>query len=252
MLSHCWLTLLILTATLAWAPLGSSAPLNVAPPPISTDSTVKYDYDIVYVRAPRDPSRKFMFAEANLPIWTEPGADLMLLHPDGTEEQLVAGGADGAIIDPFVSFDGAWVYYAHMRGIRNFRAASADIYRVHVRSRQIVRLTHQEFTPNTGMIGNLKAPPQGIFNLGPCPVPGGRVMFVSNRNGFIPPRSYAEVPVLQLFVMDDDGSNVELIGHLNIGGALHPVMLKDGRVMFSSFEAQGQRGVGLWGLRSLS
>ena len=40
-----------------------------------------------------------------------PGTDLMLLHPDGSEEVLVEGG-EGAVADPFVSFDGEWVYYA--------------------------------------------------------------------------------------------------------------------------------------------
>jgi hypothetical protein len=73
-------------------------------------------------------------------------------------------------------------------------------------------------------------------------------MFVSSRNGLNPPKFYTQSPLLQLFTMDDDGRNVELIGHLNIGGALHPVPLKDGRVMFSSFESQGLRGLGLWGL----
>jgi hypothetical protein len=38
----------------------------------------------------------------------EPGADLVLLRPDGTEELLAAGG-DGAVTDPMVSFDGRWV-----------------------------------------------------------------------------------------------------------------------------------------------
>ena len=48
--------------------------------------------------------------------------------------------------------------------------------------------------------------------------------------------------------MDDDGSNVECIGHLNLGMALHPTVLKDGRVMFSSLESQGLRSSTLWGL----
>ena len=41
--------------------------------------------------------------------------------------------------------------------------------------------------------------------------------------------------------MDEDGGNVEQIGHLNLSQALHPVILKDGRVMFSSLENQGLR-----------
>ena len=57
----------------------------------------------------------------------------------------------------------------------------------------------------------------------------------------MPPTAGLSAIALQLFVMDDDGSNVEKIGHLNLGSALHPVILKDGRIMFSSLEAQGLR-----------
>jgi hypothetical protein len=225
-------------------------PLDVTPKPIVGDLAVKYDYDIVYVRTPRDVNKKMMFTEANHPVHMDPGGDLMLLRPDGSEEALVRGG-EGSVTDPFVSFDGQWVYYALFHKISHLRADSADIYKIHVPSRRIVRLTHQEYTPNTGMSGDLKTHPLGIFNLGPCPLPGGRVMFVSSRNGLIPPKFYTASPLLQLFTMDEDGQNVELIGHLNIGGALHPVPLKDGRVMFSSFESQGLRGLGLWGLWSI-
>ena len=41
----------------------------------------------------------------------------MLLHPDGSEELLVPGG-DGAVTDPFVSFDGEWVYYSFFPDVR--------------------------------------------------------------------------------------------------------------------------------------
>ena len=72
------------------------------------------------------------------------------------------------------------------------------------------------------------------------PLPGGKLVFVSNCNAFRPPKHPS--PTLQLFVMDEDGGNVECIGHLNIGMALHPTVLTDGRVMFSSLESQGLRG----------
>src|SRR5205823_5707912 len=62
-------------------------PLRVDPPHISTDKTVKYDYDIIYVRAPRVVEG----TERPAPVWpnaAEPGnlrapTDLMVLHPDG-------------------------------------------------------------------------------------------------------------------------------------------------------------------------
>ncbi len=44
--------------------------------------------------------------------------DLMLLHPDGREELLAAGGKDGFIVDPVVSYDGQWIYYAHFPGLK--------------------------------------------------------------------------------------------------------------------------------------
>jgi hypothetical protein len=88
-------------------------------------------------------------------------------------------------------------------------------------------------------------------------LPGGKVMFTSNRNGFAPTKDYqffaatkpyTPTTTLQLFVMDDDGSNVELVGHLNINSALHPTILKDGRVMFTSFETQGLRDMRGWAI----
>src|SRR5262249_45876560 len=123
----------------------------------------------------------------------------------------------------------------------------ADVCKVHVKTRRTVRLTQQQWTPNTG-VGAGKSPlPKGVYNMHPCPLPGGRVAFVSNRDGFVSPRS-GHRPAVQLFVMDDDGNNVEKIGHLNVGGALHPTILKDGRLIFSTLESQGLRDRSRWGV----
>lgn len=240
-------------------------PLKVHTPSIGSDKKVKWDYDIAYVRVPREGGKKHpKYAEVFHPTAMDVGGDLMLLHPDGTEEMLVEGGA-GSVIDPYVSFDGKWIYYAKLENLAGSRlrhgsAESADIYRINVETRQIVRLTHQQFTPNTGAAPwaePFRAAPTsdsslnyGVFNLGPCPLPGGRVMFVSNRNAFVPNKGYTW-PCLQLFTMDDDGGNVEMIGYINIGSALHPTILRDGRVLFSSFEAQGLRDQRVWGLWSI-
>ena len=223
-------------------------------------------YDIVYVRAKRsgDTTRVAM-PEVKDPIQMEPGADLVLLHPNGSEETLVVGG-NGAVVDPVLSFDGQWVYYAKFHDQRSATLnsqrrhasrAGSDIFKIHLTTRQIVQLTFQEWTPNTAAVdwstNHLSASASskyylgyGIFNLGPCPLPGGQVMFTSSRNGFLPNKDYT-FPNLQLFVMDENGKNVELVGHLNLGSALHPTILKDGRVMFSSYEAQGLRDQRIWG-----
>jgi Hydrazine synthase alpha subunit middle domain len=240
--------------------------LKVEVPHISTDPTIRYDFDIVYVRAPRrgDDQGRF-YPDFSAPVTMEPGADLMLLHPDGREELLVAG-KNGSITDPVVSFDGQWVYYVHLHDLREANqwsppAAGADIYKIHLATRKIVRLTNQTFTPNTGAANwsrDYRAASDGwtsfgygVYNMGPYPLPGGKVVFTSNRDGFKPAKGYPAV-ALQLFVMDDSdtglGTNVEKIGHFNLAGALHPVTLADGRVMFSSLESQGIRNDILWGI----
>jgi len=219
---------------------------------VSKDPSVKLDYPIAYVRSPRwieegERKRPARWAEFGHPFAVTPNSDLMLLHPDGTEELLVAGG-EGAIQDPYVSFDGQWIYYTHFhQADRGRNAAGADIYKVHIESRKVVRLTRQQFATNK----EGTQPPYGVYNIHPCPVPGGKVVFVSNRNAYLPPpKSYPTV-ALQLHIMDDDGSNIETIGHLNLGCALHPVILQDGRIIFSSLENMGLRASLLWGIWSI-
>src|SRR5262249_21152346 len=142
----------------------------------------------------------------------------------------------------------------------------SDIYKIHVKTRKVVRLTNQKFSPNLAAanwsgdfrkVENGKSHYEyGVFNMGACPLPGRRIVFTSNRDGFRPAKGYPAI-ALQLFVMDDcDTSigdneippNLEKIGHLNISGALHPVVLKDGRIMFSTLESQGIRSDILWGV----
>ena len=247
--------------------------LDVEPRPIVQDPSVKYDYDVVYVRARRagDKVHKRFYTDFSQPVTMEPGADLMLLSPDGREELLVEGGA-GSITDPIISFDGQWVYYVHIRNLEKHSQWSppkegADIYKMHLATRRIVRLTNQQFTPNTGAANwssDYRTHAEGkthydygVYNMGPYPLPGGRIVFTSNRDGFRPSKGYPAI-ALQLFVMDDSDrdvdaddpypNNIEKIGHLNIAGALHPVTLADGRIMFSTLESQGIRSEISWGI----
>src|SRR5437667_8180966 len=124
--------------------------LNMEPKPIQSDRSVKYDYDIVYVRAPRrGDERQIAWADVFNPFHGEQGSDLVLLHPDGREEVLVAAGQD-AIADPFVSFDGEWVFYARFQNVNQFASSlsqsrSSDIFKIHVPTRKIVQLTTQEY-----------------------------------------------------------------------------------------------------------
>lgn len=228
-------------------------------------------YDIVYVRAARRGDTTFTrIAEVFFPMRGEPGSDLMLLHPDGSQEVLVSAGPDGMILDPVVSFDAQWVYYAKFPNVRLLNPArgngggvpvyGADLWKIHLVTRQTVRLTFGEWTP-TPTIANWATDPSsqgpppgknslghGIYNTGPCPLPGNKLMFTSSRNGLTPVKPQYTYPLLQLFVLDETTGIVEQVGYLNLGGALHPVVLTDGRIMFSSGETQGRRDPRVWAL----
>jgi hypothetical protein len=225
------------------------------------------NYDVVYVRQARfGDNTNTIWPEVFHPARLDAGADLMLLHTNGTEEVLVAGGI-GGVTDPCISFDAQWCYYAFYPDLSgaglNYQRdylpyAGSDIYRINLQTRAIQRLTFQEFTPNTGAgkwdyanptstSSQLTTLGYGTLNLSPCPLAGGKVAFVSNRNAFTPPKNYTS-PTLQLFVMDADGENVTQIAPMNIGSALHPTALEDGRLMFSSFESQGLRDERMWGI----
>lgn len=230
------------------------------------DAAAAVGYDIVYVRQPRfGDGTNTTWPEVFHPARIDPGADLMLLRRDGSEEVLVAGG-HGSVTDPVLSFDAQWVYYSYFPDMRpaainsqrSLPYAGADIYRIHLASRQIERLTHGEFSPNTGAgnwdESNPLDPPSGfnrlgygILNLGPMPLPGGKIAFTSNRQALVPPKGFTH-PTLQLYVMDLDGGNVTAIAPMTISSALHPTVLRDGRLMFSTHESQGLRDRRLWGI----
>jgi hypothetical protein len=236
-------------------------------PPLFSESSAaqglpSVSYDIVYVRSPRpDNNTNSFWSDAITPLLLDAGADLMLLHPDGSEEMLFSAGANGAVMDPYVSYDAKSVVFAYFpnvrnvneqRGLNNVHALSregADIYRIELPTRAVTRLTFQEFTPNTGNGADFdcsrsqtNCPNIGIFNTGPAFLPDGRIVFTSTRDNFVPNRmTHAGQRAMQLYVMDGDGKNVQPIGFLNVSSAMHPYVLRDGRIVFTSWENQGMR-----------
>jgi hypothetical protein len=224
------------------------------------------DFPIVAVRSPRygdgtQPGDKRINV-AEVHTWTtfEGGSDLVKRSPSGLVSVLLSAGPNGAITDP-KTYDGTWVFFAWTKDVVN---AGTDIYKMNVFTGELVQLTHGEFTPNEGVANWDPNPSSGsypnprglgspIFNLGPQPyrdVDGEmRVMFTSSRNGYVPAHvSTLAVNAQQLYTMDADGKNVEQVGFLNLGSALHPTLMKDGRVMWSSAETQGHRNGHHWSL----
>lgn len=232
------------------------------PVSVTAQALPPINYDIVYVRSPRPPDNVNSFwPDAITPLLPDPGADLVLLHPDGSEEVLFAAGSKGAVVDPYVSYDGTAVVFAFypdvlnvnpQRGLNSEKALSydgADIYRADLQTRVVTRLTFQEFTPNTGNGADFdcarsftNCPNVGVFNTGPAFLPDGRIVFTSTRDNFIPNKmTNSGQRAMQLYVMDGDGKNVHSIGFLNVSSAMHPFVLKDGRIVFTSWENMGAR-----------
>ena len=168
------------------------------------------NYDIVYVRAKRaGDTTRVALPEVKDPIQMEPGADLILLHPDGSEEVLVVGG-NGAVVDPVVSFDAQWVYYAKFHDQRtatlNYRAARCVARRRrHLqdpsrnttnRSTEPSRSGHR--TPPLPIGPTITSPPAPralttsamAFSTWVPASSGGGVMFTSSRNGYLPNKDY--------------------------------------------------------------
>ena len=215
---------------------------------ICIDSNAQ-DFPIVYIESPISGPRPRINDIAK-PMWTEPGSKLVYRDSDGNKEVLVDPSPDGGILDPAVSLDGKWVYYTLVpdsRPVFYNPVQPSDIYKINIETKEIIRLTHSEYTP----VGDSNTPPQ-IHNVGACPIPGGKVIFESSRNQLRSARDDSSQffwePLLQLFVMDEDGSNVEQVGYLNLGGSRHPTLMKDGRIMWSSGEFHGLRNHKLWGL----
>jgi hypothetical protein len=253
--------------------------LSLGPASLRADVVNPLPYDLLYVRAPYfgADSGNSVWPDTVRPLTPDPGAQLVLLKRDGSREVVFpleryrpqidtpAGKplAVGAVSDPNVSFDGRHVlftWYHDLTAVNPQRGepegpylstAGADLYRLDLRTRRLVRLTTQALTPNTGNGARFEPgapgsnhPRIGVFNTGGTWAPGNRIVFTSSRNNLLPPKAFTSGQrTLQLFAMEDDGRNVEQIGHLNLAMALHPQVLLDGRIAFSSWEEQGLRDV---------
>jgi hypothetical protein len=230
-------------------------------------------YDVVFVRYPRHgEEQRVRLPEGEIPYVIEPGGDLMLLRPDGTTEMLVdcpnEGATNCSVQDPSVSFDGTTVYYAKYVDIDteqpwHFQPAHSFIFKMALKTpeledipaseRREVQITDfgsgfaTDKLNGSGDEDRLKE--FGIRDLGPTPLPGGRIVFTSNREAVVAIvqgvrpdlDALGASTASQLFVVDDhDGTipnrNLRLIGHSQLHMVQHPLVLADGRIVFSNWD----------------
>ena len=215
---------------------------------------MKYDYDIVYVRAQRagDKVHKRFYTD-----FSAAGDDGAGRRPDAAASRRHAkscssqggdglGHRSGRLVRRPVGLLLAPPQPAEGAASGTPPRQGADIYKIHVKTRKIVRLTNQEFTPEHRR-GRLVAATSARREKGKIALRLRRVQHgavpaarrpdrLHQQPRRLPARRRATRPIaLQLFVMDDRTTsatttpNVEKIGHLNIARALHPVVLTDGR-----------------------
>jgi hypothetical protein len=221
------------------------------------------DYDIIYVRYPANNVDGGLYV--NIPqgekaYRIEGGADLMRLSPNGATEIIVECDNTCSIMDPYVSYDGTTVYYSKMLDIdQSTRDAHEDvagyIYKVDVSGGAPyteVQLTYPGTFDCSKHSGNVNADDDmssftNIRDMAPVPLSNGDLLFTSNRHcniGFNLDPQIHRNPVQAMYLMSDhDGtanspelSNMRRIDNSNMSMVQHPMQLKDGRILFSTWQ----------------
>lgn len=181
------------------------------------------------------------------------------------------------VTDPNVSFDGRYIVYSKFTDTRSFvqNLGMKDISIVgkqsfmrlypdgdgpggvyakrfigylkpyaapaYVYIYDLVTKTEKKVSPDSGFFAGRAYPGKDpewtsnipIMDTGPFFMADGRIGFTSNRaNGF---------SKFQLFSMNRDGSNLELVSHRGMGNQLHPIILTDGRIAYTSFDKMIQK-----------
>lgn len=218
-------------------------------PQAMTPAQAGIAYDIVACRAPvANSGFRNAFPDAvNYSLYAPRGTDLVLIHPNGTEEVLVAAGPNGACVDPVVTYDGRAVLFAKFDDPQNINVQRglswnpSHIFRVDLATRQVTQLTSGSqvaWQDSAHQIDPLYAK----FDVAPLELPDGRILFLSNRDGTMDAES--RFPAMKFWRMDRNGRNVEPMENFTQGSCQHPFILRDGRVVWTHRHDTGRRSLG--------
>jgi hypothetical protein len=243
-------------------------------------------YAVVYVRCPRgqEPVNWMgaksllnwngvndMWLSASNNIYQQPGCDLVLHHPDQTEEILVGCANSCTVADPAVSLDGSKIAFTYFPDTSSFvsnygiQMTNAGPYPDHNQSyvdlpsgtrKSSGMLPYVggsfilEYDLQTNVVSRVSPPsePYGahaypgkpfgwtptipIMDTSPVYLPGGRVAFVSNRAS----------GTLRFELFSTNGTDLDFLGHRAMNQQLHPILSPGGKIIYTSFDIIGQKG----------
>ncbi|MAG54753.1 MAG: hypothetical protein CMJ83_00525 [Planctomycetes bacterium] len=230
----------------------AAAPAQNPPswPQSMTPQQAGISYDIVCCRMPTagNESRDAFPDARNYSLYLGRGTDLILLHPNGTEETIYDSGTNGAVADPFVSHDGRTVYFTWFvdpENINTQRGLSwnpSHIMKIDLATRVVTQLTDGDEVAWQDSSHQID-PRYAKFDVAPVEMADGRILFLSSRDGTMDVHS--RFPAMKFFRMEPDGSNVEPIENFTMGSCQHPFVLMDGRVVWTHFHPAGRRTTGV-------
>lgn len=178
--------------------------------------------------------------------------DLVLRQPDGSESILYdcsSGDLPCAAMDPAVSFDGERIAFAVFRGAlepgsQQFSTAIGGDDAWHDLPGRVLAATEAQVfvvDVDSGELTELPHVP-GVFDAGPAWLPDGRLAFTSSRDGSRATMVFgtnSSALGSRIFTVDPDGRNLDLASHHGLSQDQHPLVLRDGRVAFSSWQIFG-------------
>jgi HEAT repeat protein len=145
---------------------------------------------------------------------SRPGRNLYTLipaRPDGTLRRITHL-TEGEVFDPEPTYDGRRILFSMRRDGEDW----FHLYEIGADGLNLVQLTDGPFNDVSGVY-----------------LPDGRIVFVSDRTGYLD--EYHEERTETLWVMDADGKGMQQLT-FNPGTVFDPTVLRDGRILFTLWD----------------
>ncbi|MCX6899190.1 MAG: HEAT repeat domain-containing protein [Verrucomicrobia bacterium] len=145
---------------------------------------------------------------------SRPGRNLYTLipaRPDGTLRRITHL-TEGEVFDPEPSYDGRKILFSMRRDGEDW----FHLYEIGADGMNLVQLTDGPFNDVSGVY-----------------LPDGRIVFVSDRNGYL--EEYHEERTETLWIMEANGKGMQQLT-FNPGTVFDPTVLQDGRILFTLWD----------------